>query len=210
MGCSDGSIRFWNYSTGQVENERKIQAHSKSILKMIVVIRIDPLNFLPSLITYGQDNSLCSWNLEKGVAEFKVTKPFDSTSTTIIDMIYDNENGTILTLGSDKTIQIRRAATGSAFKVVKLSEKTPMKSFDMISTINYLPQWFFLTAQNSKIYSILSTLEDEQLYQFDLYKIVPESNWVKLKPKTQQILTHPLKLNTFFVSTTNGILIFKM
>eukprot|EP01080_Neovahlkampfia_damariscottae_P010372 gene10372-2901_t len=210
LGCSDGAIRFWNYSTGQVENDRKIQAHSKSILKMIVVIRIDPLNFLPSLLTYGQDGALCSWNLEKSVAEFKVSKPFDSSSTTIVDMVYDLKNGTILTLGSDKTIQIRRAATGNVFKVVKFTEKTPMKTFDMISTINYLPQWFFMTAQNSKIYSIISTLEDEELHQFDLYKIVTDSNWVKQKAKTQQLIAHPLKLDTFFVSTTNGILIFKM
>jgi hypothetical protein len=210
LGCSDGTVRFWNYSTNQVENDRKIQAHSKSILKMIVVIRIDPLIFLPSLITYGQDGALCSWNLDKGVAEFKLAKPFDSSTTTIVDMIYDSENGTILTLGSDKTIHIRRSANGNTIKVVKFTEKNPMRSLDFVSTINYLPHWLFFTAQNSKIYSMISSLDDEQLLQFDLYKIVPKQNWVKLKPKIVSLHTHPLQTNVFFLSTTNGILMFKM
>lgn len=100
IGCSDGVVRFWNYSTNKIL-DKKITAHSKAIIKMITVLREDSINNFPSLLTCGADGALCLWNIDKGVAEYKIPKPFDN-SQVIIDMHYDPESEYITCIGSER------------------------------------------------------------------------------------------------------------
>lgn len=103
IGCSDGIIRFWNYSTNKIL-DKKITAHSKGIIKMITVLREDSVNNFPSLLTCGQDGALCLWNLDKGVTEYKIQKPFDNTQN-IVDMHYDPETEYITCIGSERYLK---------------------------------------------------------------------------------------------------------
>lgn len=67
---------------------------------MIVMLRDDPLNSLPSLLTCGQDGSLNSWNLDKNVAEFQVSKAHEGGY--VVDMVFNPEKKIITSIGSDR------------------------------------------------------------------------------------------------------------
>lgn len=111
--------------------------------------RDDPLNSLPSIISCSTDGSLCSFNAEKNLPEFQLQKVHDNG--TIADFFLDAESSTIISLGTDKTIVIKKSVDGQTLNKFKTPSKIQLQSICQITACNCVPTWFLACGVSTKV-----------------------------------------------------------
>lgn len=216
LGGSDGCIRLWNYADRSVL-PTKINAHSKSVGKMLIIHRDDPLNALPSLLSCGSDGSLCSWNLDKGIAEFEVSKAHDTGS--IVDISLDAERGIITTLGSDRSVV---QWTTSGRKIRSFTPSTKIGSTRSIARVHFascVPSWLAITSNSTNLYFIASNLAEKSWNESVTVMSLLEKQQAQLEKLNAKELSkgvffvaqaHPLRPNMLFVGSSFGLFVIKL
>lgn len=205
LGLSDGTIRLWNYKTKEVSN--KIVSTQSKVLKMIAIHKDDSLNTYPSLLVSHDNGTINMWNLDTGKPEFSIPK----TQSAINDMIIDWDKGHIITIGSDKSIFVRKLSTGETVSTVKLKGDKSLNCIAKITTCNCIPSWFIMLPKSSHKLSQISADLNEQTYSnaFDVLQFLPYKKNAK-KDKIYTIVQHQLHPGMIFIGTNFGLMSFVM
>ncbi|KAL9656191.1 hypothetical protein ABK040_007808 [Willaertia magna] len=211
IGCSDGSIRFWDYQQRKVINKIILNAHTKPITHMITIQRDDPLSKYPGLITTSTDGNLIGWNLDTDKADYIETK----CQGNIVGLVIDPYSGFLITTGTDKTIAIRSSTTGKVINLVKM--KGSMKSLCMVTSSNCIPSWLMMLENKKQkriLYRIPANINFDQEF-LDKHCIAVE-NYSQIYGKDQKdpkfycLVQHPLQPSLCFLCTSFGLMMVKM
>ncbi|KAG2392935.1 hypothetical protein C9374_009512 [Naegleria lovaniensis] len=207
IGCSDGSVRFWDFQQRRVLN-KVINAHPKSVSHILTVPKEDPFSKYPGLVTCSTDGHLSLWNLDTDKAEYTEQKCQQGISSIILDP----HTGYLITAGNDKTIALRGVNSGKIIKQTKT--KVPMKHLAMVTTCNCNPSWLLMLEnkkQKRSLFRMSATLNTDPVI-FDKSIVDVES----LAPshhkdaKFYTIHQHPLNHDVIFLGTSFGLLMTKM
>ena len=208
IGCSDGSIRFWDFQQRKVLNKIIPNAHSKPLSQLLTVPRDDPLSKYPGLISSSIDGNLTLWNLDSEKAEYTETK----CQGHVASMVLDPHSGYLTTTGSDKSIAVRSTTTGKVIKMSKL--KLPMKNLCMATACNCSPTWLLMLEnkkQKRTVFVMPANLNCDQEYVdkhcMEVTDYAPEHH---KDSKFYTISQHPLQPNLLFFGTSFGLMIVKM
>ncbi|EFC43654.1 predicted protein [Naegleria gruberi] len=209
LGCSDGSIRFWDFQQRKVLNKIIPNVHSKGISQLLTVPRDDPLSRYPGIVTTSSDGSLALWNLDTEKAEYTEAK---CQGGGISSMFIDTNSGYLITAGIDKSIAVRSLNSGRIIKQTKT--KVPMKSLSMVTTCNCSPSWLLMLEnkkQKRQIFRMPSHLNFEPAFVdnniIDVTSYAPPNN---KDPKFYTIHQHPLQQDLIFIGTSFGLMLAKM
>jgi len=236
LGCADGAIRFWNYSTAKVEEGMTLRGvHQKAIVKIAVVHQnrehaphddtmhdggagenahheTIQFNSYPTMVSLSAEGTLVSWNLDKKRPEYTKTKSQDGVA--VYDMHVDPELGTIAVLGYDKSIIVRSLSTADELRRIKL-DMTKANLNNIFSTHSVgggssSPAWYLLTAAgSSKIFQISSTLNADTWIGVPDIRDLGDLTLPK-KAKIYNVAVHPIHSDTFFCGTNFGLFIFQL
>lgn len=220
VGCADGTIRFWNYSTGKVIEEMTLSGHhQKAIVKLAVIHNREQQDddesmdgLFPNVLSLSAEGTIVMWNLDQRKAEYLKVKSHDGNS--VYDMAVDPLQGIIALLGYDRSVIVRDLRTGTEIRRVKIEyTKVSLQSIQCAysasgSGIGQPSSFLFTSPGSSKIFQLSSNLDPST------WKEVPDLQKLNIsfskKPKIYNIAIHPIHGNHLFCGTNQGLFKFKV
>eukprot|EP00817_Percolomonadidae_sp_ATCC50343_P003506 CAMPEP_0117419062 /NCGR_PEP_ID=MMETSP0758-20121206/714_1 /TAXON_ID=63605 /ORGANISM="Percolomonas cosmopolitus, Strain AE-1 (ATCC 50343)" /LENGTH=766 /DNA_ID=CAMNT_0005199931 /DNA_START=342 /DNA_END=2642 /DNA_ORIENTATION=+ len=212
IGCSDGTIRFYNYAKREVEEVMKInKAHSKKVTHLKVVHGEDAINDYPTLLSAGDDGTIACWDLISKEEEKEETKgatwSIDKSVLETPVQAWLIDQNMLYVLTHDKTVRLISLQNGT----VKHKQKVPFSKVPTGMLLAHChgrqPSYFlFSTYKASRIASVDLDLNlfSEQI---DLKKTFEH---YKGKIKLYDCVRHPLADYIIFCGTNNGLIISRL